>query len=445
MKIYSYTLFVGIILFITSCTIQKSLVSPYQNINNELKMSPVNQQHQVGFILKEIGSSKSMVELEADHYFTPASNTKLYTFYTALNMLGDSIPTFKYIIKKDSLIIWPMADASFLHPDFKNQPAFDFLKNANKSIYLVTGRYTGERFGPGWSWGDYNDYYQTEITELPIYGNAINITGTSIGEIKYSPDVASLYLSEVQVSAAAKKVVRDLGSNNLTVPKRVSANYQQTVPLHINKGIIENLLTDTLLATGMVTKPLRNLEWRSIPLNAKTFYSIASDTLYQHMLQPSDNFMAEEILLNCAASKNLSMNTDSVIAYSKKNYLNDLPDKIAWADGSGLSRYNLFTPRDMAAILQKIYDKVGDEKRLFSLLPNGGKSGTIRNIFKTGEPSYVFAKSGSLANNYCLSGYLIGNSGKKYIFSFMNNSFVNPTSEIRAEVERVLTFIHENY
>nr|MBC7611454.1 D-alanyl-D-alanine carboxypeptidase [Pseudopedobacter sp.] len=445
MKINNYTLLVGTILLITSCSVQKSVVLPYQNISNELKISSVNQQHQVGFILKEIGSAKSMVEQEADHYFTPASNTKLYTFYTALNMLGDSISTFKYVVKNDSLIIWPMADASFLHPDFKNQPAFDFLKNSNKTIYLVTGRYSGEKFGSGWSWGDYNDYYQTEITELPIYGNAINITATAEGEIKYSPDIASLYLSEIEVSSAAKKVIRDLGSNNLSVPEKVSANYQQIVPLHLSKGIIENLLTDTLLATGMVTKPIINLEWRSIPANAKTFYSIAADTLYQHMLQPSDNFMAEEILLNCAAAKNLSMNTDSVIAYSKKNYLNDLPDKIEWADGSGLSRYNLFTPRDMAALLQKIYDKVGSEKRLFNLLPNGGKSGTIRNMFKTGESPFVFAKSGSLANNYCLSGYLIGKSGKKYIFSFMNNSFVNPTSEIRAEVERVLTFIHDNY
>jgi D-alanyl-D-alanine carboxypeptidase/D-alanyl-D-alanine-endopeptidase (penicillin-binding protein 4) len=445
MKINIYTLLIALVLFNTSCSVQKSVVSPYQNISNELKMSSVNQQHQVGFILKEIGSSQIMVEQEADHYFTPASNTKLYTFYTALNMLGDSIPTFKYVITKDSLIIWPMADASFLHPDFKNQPAFDFLKNSNKTIYLVTGRYSGEKFGPGWSWGDYNDYYQTEITELPIYGNAINITATTKGEIKYSPDVVSLYLSEIEVSPAAKKVVRELGSNNLTVPKRVSASYEQTVPIHLNKGIIENLLTDTLLATGMVINPIRNLEWRSIPENAKTFYSIAADTLYQHMLQPSDNFIAEELLLNCAAAKNLSMNTDSVIAYSKKNYLNDLPDKIEWVDGSGLSRYNLFTPRDMAALLQKIYDKMGNEELLFSLLPNGGKSGTIRNMFKTGEPSFVFAKSGSLANNYNLSGYLIGRSGKKYIFSFMNNNFVKPTSEIRAEVERVLTFIHDNY
>ena len=79
------------------------------------------------------------------------------------------------------------------------------------------------------------------------------------------------------------------------------------------------------------------------------------------------------------------------------------------------------------------------------MLPNGGKSGTLRNMFKSSSTPFVFAKSGSLSNNYNLSGYLIGKSGKKFVFSFMNNSFLNPTADIRNEVERVLTFIHDNY
>ena len=155
--------------------------------------------------------------------------------------------------------------------------------------------------------------------------------------------------------------------------------------------------------------------------------------------------MAEEILLNCAANNDLKMNTEEVIKTAKEKYFKDLPDAFQWADGSGLSRLNLTTPRNMVALLQKIYDKVGDEKRLFEMLPNGGKSGTLRNMFKSSSTPFVFAKSGSLSNNYNLSGYLIGKSGKKFVFSFMNNSFLNPTADIRNEVERVLTFIHDNY
>ncbi len=445
MKVKSLFIPTVLIFVLSSCSVKKNISLPYQSIADQIKNSPVNQQHQVGFVIRELGSDKNMFEENASKYFTPASNTKLFTFYTALNMLGDSIPSFEYVMKKDSLIIWPMADASFLHPDFKEQKAFDFLKNAGKNIYLVNGRYLGDRFGAGWSWDDYNDYYQAEITELPLYGNSMNIAASGDGILKYAPNLPNLYLSEVVSSKGITKILRNPVNNNLTVPTTVGANYKQTIPLSLNENVVENLLTDTLLSTGMIIKPVMNIDWRAVPAKAKVIYSSPADSLYKHMLQPSDNFIAEELLLNCAAANHLKMRTDSVISFSTRKYLSDLPDKVQWVDGSGLSRLNLFTPNDMAKLLQKIYQKVGDEKRLFGLLATGGSSGTLRNMFKTSGAPYVFAKSGSLSNNYNLSGYLIGKSGKRYIFSFMNNNYINSTAEIRAEVERVIAFIHDNY
>lgn len=444
MKVNFYSSAAILLSIFSSCAVQKKVSSPYQPIINQIETAPANQQHQVGFVLRELGSDKDLVSINADHYFTPASNTKLLTFYTALNMLGDSVPTFQYQIKKDSLILWPMADASFLHPDFKTQKAFDFLKNANKNIYIVNGRYKGEKFGSGWSWDDYNEDYQTEITDFPLYANSLKVSAKN-GNLKFNPDLPSMYLSEITSNDQLKRIKRGLDDNDLQVPQNLGSNFHQTIPLHLDPTIIENLLTDTLLATGLVTKPVVSLAWRNIPNDATVFYSIKTDSLYLHMLQNSDNFIAEELLLNCAAQQNLMMNTDSIIQFSKANYLADLPDKIQWKDASGLSRLNLVTPRDLTALLQKIYIKIGNQQLLFSLLPNGGKSGTLKNMFKNGESPFVFAKSGSLSNNYNLSGYLIGKSGKKYVFSLMNNNYIQPSSSIRAEVENLLTFIHNNY
>ena len=444
MKLIKYTFLIVFIISISSCAVQKVKLKAFQNIEDQIVNSPINRQHQVGFIIKEIGESQNMFSYNAEKYFTPASNIKLYTFYTALNMLGDSIPSFQYEAKNDSLLIWPMADASFLHPNFKSQKAFDFLKNSGKNIYLIGGRYQGEKFGNGWSWDDFNEYYQTEITELPIYGNYISVKSKN-GKIEMEPDLVAMYLCETFTDANTKNVKRAIESNNLTFPANVPANLNQAIPLHFNKGMVENLLSDTLLATGQIIKSVESLPYRQIPASAKKVYSIKADSLYKHFLQLSDNFMAEEILLNCAANNELKMNTGEVIKTSKEKYLSDLPDQMQWVDGSGLSRLNLTTPRNMVALLQKIYDKVGDEKRLFEMLPNGGKSGTLRNMFKSSPTPFVFAKSGSLSNNYNLSGYLIGKSGKKFVFSFMNNSYLNPTPDIRSEVERALTFIHDNY
>jgi len=139
----------------------------------------------------------------------------------------------------------------------------------------------------------------------------------------------------------------------------------------------------------------------------------------------------------------LPLNTTEAIEHAQRSILADLPDRPLWRDGSGLSRYNLFTPRTMVALLGKIAKEIPQD-RLFNILPAGGKSGTLRTMFK-GQEAFVHAKTGSLTNVYCLSGYLVTKKGRVLYFSFMNNNFIKPTSEIRTEVARILTGIRDRY
>jgi D-alanyl-D-alanine carboxypeptidase/D-alanyl-D-alanine-endopeptidase (penicillin-binding protein 4) len=161
------------------------------------------------------------------------------------------------------------------------------------------------------------------------------------------------------------------------------------------------------------------------------------------MLKESDNFIAEQILLLAAQKTSDTLKSEIAIDYMKEFYLKDLPDEPMWYDGSGLSRYNLFTPRSMVKLLEKIKKEVPQEK-LLDMLPTGGHSGTIKNYYKA-KKTYIFAKTGTLKNNHSISGFLKTKSGKLLIFSFMNSNYTVPTSVLKAEMEKVLLSIRDNY
>jgi D-alanyl-D-alanine carboxypeptidase/D-alanyl-D-alanine-endopeptidase (penicillin-binding protein 4) len=230
---------------------------------------------------------------------------------------------------------------------------------------------------------------------------------------------------------------RNLNNNNLTLPLKTTANYSQHIPLNMDAKTTLVLLSDTILATGLITKEVKDLAFRDIPENAKTIYTTLADTLYKHMLQHSDNFIAEQVLLNIAYTNNLETTQSAIIQFIQDKYLRDLPDTLRWIDGSGLSRMNLNTPRNLTTILKAIYLKAG-EKRVFEALSSGGRNGTLINQFKS-DKVFIYGKTGSVSNNYCLSGFLIGDSGKRYSFSIMNNNFMLPTKIIKLEVERFIT------
>ncbi|MBP8067734.1 MAG: D-alanyl-D-alanine carboxypeptidase, partial [Pedobacter sp.] len=235
------------------------------------------------------------------------------------------------------------------------------------------------------------------------------------------------------------RVQREFNANVFKIPTTaIPEKINQFIPYKVSTTNTVNLLMDTL-------KKVIGIADLKMPLNAKTIFNMKSDSVFREMLLPSDNFIAEHLLLTYADRLGVELNTSKVISHIEKQYLSTLPNKMRWVDGSGLSRGNLFTPRDMITLLELIYNEVNDQKRLFSLLPAGGKSGTLRNAYPKTDSPFVFGKTGSLSNNHNQSGYVVTKKGRVLIFSFMNNNFILPTAEVRAEMVRIMTYIHENF
>jgi D-alanyl-D-alanine carboxypeptidase/D-alanyl-D-alanine-endopeptidase (penicillin-binding protein 4) len=66
--------------------------SPRSIIVKEVKLTEHDLQEHVGFALYDLSSKKYLIDYQSDKYFTPASNTKIFTFYTSLMMLGTPLP-----------------------------------------------------------------------------------------------------------------------------------------------------------------------------------------------------------------------------------------------------------------------------------------------------------------------------------------------------------------
>ncbi len=412
--------------------------SPVSFLKKEIALTEKELKDHTGFILYDPVSKKTIYEHQSGSYFTPASNTKIFTFYTSLQVLKDSVPALRYQVRSDSLIFWGAGDASFLYPEVNHtNKVVDFLSDSTKKLFFSGSNFNTTAFGPGWAWDDYNDYYSAERSPFPIYGNLMAAQSTLDDKLTFSPVYFSNQVVNSPVIKPVMAIIRDEDSNQLTVYKGEQKKEKKfNIPFQSGNDVFIELLADTL------SKAVEEINF-PLPADASILYSTPVDSLYKVMMQESDNFIAEQLLLACAGVLSDTLDSEIAIRYAKKNFLFDLPDEPIWVDGSGLSRYNLFTPRSIVKLWDKIYTLVPQEQ-LFKLLAVGGQSGTIKNLYKAEKP-YIFGKTGSLSNNHCLSGYLVTKKGKTLIFSFMSNNFVVPTKEVRARMEKILLEIRDRY
>lgn len=439
--VYFRTFLLTLSLFLIVTNAQSQRLSK-RKIDKIFQKSELLKKHFVGFSLYDESKDKLVYEWNADQNFIPASNTKILTLYTSLEMLGDSIPALKYKINKDSLIFWGTGDPTLGYANFKSQKVINFLKNAKQKLYFIPNNYQEPFYGYGWNYDDYQEYFQVEKTAFPVSGNTVVITTNDKGELAFSPPSLSTFFSNKENHTLKEFVIqRNLWSNEFSIPSNLKppSKYYQEIPLKTSTALTLSLLKDKI---NREITPINT----NCPEDFQIIYSEKTDDVLRQMMLTSDNFLAEQLLLLCSATLGNKLSTDVVIAHSKTKFLSDIAPKIQWVDGSGLSRFNLVSPNSYINVLQKIKSKINNEERLQSLFPAGGLTGTLKRAYPLQDgKAFVWAKTGTLTNNYNQSGYLITKKGKKIIFSFMNNNFLPDASEIRKEMVKIITEIHDTF
>ncbi|GAB3288905.1 D-alanyl-D-alanine carboxypeptidase/D-alanyl-D-alanine-endopeptidase [Hymenobacter tenuis] len=399
------------------------------------------QRHHVGVCITDVVTGQQLYGLNEDRYFTPASTMKLFSLYAGLQLLPDSLPSLRYVVRPDTLLFWGTGDPTLLHGDVPSGRALAFLAGRpEKLLYAEVPTVT--TFGPGWSWDDYNYYFQPERSPLPVYGNTVRFYA------KAGQPWPRLYprffqpITELAASGASNPTndhVRREQLENRFVVFPSPKNWVDETPFRTSPALLLQLLQDTL------RRPVLQTPFRLRPQDAVyTLRGLPVDSLYRRMIRVSDNFLAEQLLLMCSSTLGLdSLNTARVVRTMQQRYLQDLPDPVTWVDGSGLSRLNLATPRTLVALMLRLHQQV-EEPRLLNLLAAGGGQGTLRRRYRpvAGKP-WLWGKTGTLTNNHNLVGYLRTKSGRLLAFSFFNNNLPGDDAPVRTEVEKILTQVRD--
>lgn len=389
----------------------------------------------VGIAIYNDSKEQWLSKYQSDHYFTPASNVKILATYLGLQFLGDSLPGWKMAENADTLFLMPLGDPSFMHPEFKYQPVVDIIKNTNKQVVIVGNNQDQfEIFGSGWSWADYTEDYQPERSRMPIYGNVVHFyqSNKKLEAIKpfyFFKDIVDLGKAEEKNWSRSRTGNRFFTTNENNKSKYFQVPFSQE-DMPMVKAL--ELLNDTL------GKKISFQKQSTLPATSyKIIKTVATDSLLKIMMLRSDNFYADQIVLMASEQLFGKMDDAALLDSTKKLFFADLPQKMRWADGSGLSRYNLNTPENYIAILQQMHAKFG-EARVKNIFEKGGE-GTISAYYKN-FPGTMYAKTGTLGGQVALSGFIYTPKQQKLYFSVLVANHMSPSStQVRRAVETYLT------
>ena len=399
-----------------------------KKIARSIKKTAAFQQAHIAFALADVHDSKLLAHYQADHYMTPASNTKLLTFLAALQTF-DRLPALQYFKSEaGNLHFTPNGYPLLLHPKYADTLLLSFLKDAQQWTYHPP-KVDPNRWGDGWAWDDFPYYFAAEKSAFPIYGNVLTLEKTPSG-LRYAPDIFTLrFLAEGdEIPPLQREADSNVFKINAPALEIGKARY---APFQTSSAVFLQALSHAL------DQPITTLQ--EIPEGAvwEKLYTQQESTLYKALLQDSDNAIAESLLLMIAHETSDSLQTQHAISRVTQKWESWLPDPLSWVDGSGVSRYNMFTPRTLVAVLQQLH-KQADWKTLQDYFPQPLNS----QPFLKNKLPYVYAKTGTLRHNHNLSGYLVSKKGNIYVFSLMVNHHMASTTEVK---QGMALFLEEIY
>ena len=425
-----------------------------------------------GILIVDEKSGETLYELNADKYFVPASNLKLFTTALALAKLG---PEYRFhttletrgTISAEGLLNGDLILAGRGDPNLSNRKFPYVLKEEfdgppekvlaeladalmTRGVKEISGDIVGddsyfprERYPSGWEIDDMVWQYGAAISAIVVDDNTVTLTLTP-GERAGDPVQAVMapatpdftVENDVVTSAADVKadlaLTRDPGASMVAVRGMLPA---KTAPRKLVLAVEEPAQHAAALLAGLLGDRGVKIGGKARAVHVPETAAAPRAVLAEHVSVPlgdatklvnkiSQNLHAE-MLLRAAARQNGLWNTPEDLEKFPEDFYTAAglaPGDVVQTDGSGLSRRDLVTPRAVAALLKYAKDQAWFGT-YYASLPVAGEDGSLEDRMKsTVAAGKIHAKTGSLEHVRARSGYAETPGGRRLIFSFLSNN-----------------------
>ncbi|MFB2938619.1 D-alanyl-D-alanine carboxypeptidase/D-alanyl-D-alanine-endopeptidase [Aerosakkonemataceae cyanobacterium BLCC-F154] len=427
---------------------------------------PEHRRQHWGILIETLSPSRHLYSRNAQQYFIPASNVKLFTTAAALLQLGSDFRIRTSVYGKDGILrLVGRGDPSLTDAqlrDLAQQLRRQGIRQIQRLI-VQDGYFQGLTLHPTWEWEDVYSDYAAPVNSLILNQNVVELQlspqklGQPVKITWNDPFAAWQWQIENQTLTAASGVKNDfevngiLGKPSLQIRGQIAIDSPPEVLSLPVRDPGEHFLQHfklALLQEG-ITVTQSQVTTSTEKVNEPELAFVESPPLFQMIAdtnQPSNNLYAEALLrtLGVNNSSSTNQNTATLGLNSIKNSLINLGvdgESFVLADGSGLSRRNLVSPASVVQTLQAISQSPQAEIYRNSL-PVAGVSGTLRNRFReTPAIGIIYAKTGTLTGVVTLSGYVDAPKYQRLIFSIMVNHSNQPARIIRQSIDEIVLLL----
>jgi PBP4 family serine-type D-alanyl-D-alanine carboxypeptidase len=460
-------------LFLSGCAAWSQLAAgPEDRLNEQVATrlrDPRLAGCHVGLAVYSLDRRQWLCEIDADRRFVPASNVKLVTAAAALQTMGPAFRTRTEVrfagtrhqgawtgvltLAGGGDPLLATSDLDALVQGLKSAGMRRFAGN----VVADDGRFDSVRKGPGWMWDDAGTDDGPPISALTLNLAHLDlaIRPASLGQpLVVRPEPFTGYGTVENRSRTAASgepldaVCRPVnGRDVITVSGCLApgaAAQKQTVtitdpPLYAATQFAE--------AIGRAGIPSR-ISVGGTPAAGTVVASHDSAPLpdiIRAQQKESVNLIAEILLKHIGGARGGSPGTSAKGIAAEQAFLTQVgwqPETYRLVDGSGLSRYNLLSPRQLTQLLAYMDAQPATAAAYRSALPVAAVDGTLAKRFQALRDSRrLIAKTGTLSGVVALSGYVETVAKERLAFSMLINGGVGSVAPLRQLQDDVLTVV----